>query len=97
MTKPVGRPLRCPCGKVLATEVAALGGVELPLQVSTIDSFQEVTDAPERSMTVVGRVSVDLSELSKASNDHLCGVLERCREVSLDLLERVPAWIGETD
>lgn len=82
---------------VLATEVAALGGIDLPLQVSAIDSFQQVTDAPERSMTVVGRVPVELSEVYKGSNDHLCAVLERCREVSLDLLERAPAWIGDTD
>jgi len=82
---------------VLATEVAALGGIDLPLQVSAIDSFQQVTDAPERSMTVVGRVEVDLAEVYKGSNDHLCAVFERCREVSLDLLRRVPAWIDDPD
>lgn len=82
---------------ILATEVAALGGVELPLQVSAIDSFQQVIDAPERSLSVVGRVPVDLGTVYKAVNDPLCEVLERCREVSLDLLERVPAWIDERD
>lgn len=82
---------------ILATEVAALGGVELPLQVSAIDSFQQVIDAPERSLSVVGRVPVDLGTVYKAVNDPLCDVLERCREVSLDLLERVPAWIDERD
>ena len=38
---------------VLATEVAGIGGVELPLEISAIDSFQQVTDAPERSLSVV--------------------------------------------
>jgi hypothetical protein len=34
---------------LLATEMAGIGGPELPLEVSAIDSFGSVTDAPERS------------------------------------------------
>ena len=33
---------------VLATELAGVGGIELPIEVSAIDSFASVTDAPER-------------------------------------------------
>ena len=36
---------------VLATELAGVGGTQLPLEVSAIDSFASVTDAPERSLT----------------------------------------------
>ena len=36
---------------VLATELAGLGGPDLPLEVSAIDSFASVTDAAERSLT----------------------------------------------
>jgi len=81
---------------VLATEMAGLGGVELPLEVSAIDSFQKVTDAPERSLSVVGRFPVTLSSVYKGANEDVCGVLDRCRLVSLDLLDRVPAWIDDT-
>lgn len=80
---------------VLATDVAGLGGLVLPLEVSAIDSFQQVTDAPERSLSVVGRVPVSLSHVYKGFTDPICDVLDKCRAVSLDLLERVPAWIGE--
>lgn len=80
---------------VLATEVAGLGGVSLPLEVSAIDSFQKVTDAPERSLSVVGRVPVSLSHVYKGETETICSVLNTCRSVSLNLLERVPAWIGE--
>jgi hypothetical protein len=81
---------------VLATEVAGLGGVELPLEVSAIDSFQKVIDAPERSLSVVGRFPVTLASVYKGSNEGICEVLDRCRLVSLELLERVPLWIDDS-
>ena len=46
---------------VLATELAGVGGVELPVEVSAIDSFPSVTDAPERSLQIVAKVEVSLS------------------------------------
>lgn len=82
---------------VLATEVAGVGGVELPLEISAIDSFQRVTDAPERSLSVVSRIEVTLASIYRANDEALCTVLDRCREVSLDLLERVPSWIPGRD
>ena len=82
---------------ILATEVAALGGMQLPLEVSAIDSFHKVTDAAERSLTVIGRVPVTLASVYRGNDDEVCGVLDKCRTVSLELLERVPAWIGEPD
>ena len=82
---------------VLATEVAGLGGTDLPLEVSAIDSFPRVTDAAERSLSVVARVPVTLADVYKAVTEPMCDVLDRCREVSLDLLERVPDWIGDVE
>lgn len=82
---------------VLATEVAGLGGTDLPLEVSAIDSFPRVTDAAERSLSVVARVPVTLADVYKAVTEPMCDVLDRCREVSLDLLERVPDWIGDIE
>ena len=82
---------------VLATEVAGLGGLDIPLEVSAIDSFHQVIDLPERSLSVVGRVPITLSSVYKGDNESLCAVLDRCRFVSLDLLERVPSWISNDD
>ena len=45
---------------VLATELAARGGPDLPLEVSAIDSIPEATDAPERSLRIVAHQSVSL-------------------------------------
>ena len=87
--------VRPPDVLVLGTEVAELGGVELPLEVSAIDSFHQVTDAPERSLSVISRVPVSLGSVYKGDNEQVCAVLDRCKEVSMSLLERVPAWIED--
>jgi hypothetical protein len=81
---------------VLATEIAGVGGPDLPIEVSAIDSFHSVTDAPERSLSMVSRVQVDLGEVLRSGDESFCAVLDRCRDVSLDLLERAPSWLGES-
>jgi hypothetical protein len=79
---------------VLATELAGIGGTRLPLEVSAIDSYPSVTDAPERSLTIHGRMAVSLARIY-ANDEELCDVLDTCREVSLFLVERAPGWLGE--
>ena len=80
---------------VLATELAGVGGLDLPVEVSAIDSIPSVTDAPERSLSLVARVEVSLSQVY-LGEEILCDTLDRCRAVSLYLLDRAPAWLGET-
>jgi hypothetical protein len=79
---------------VLATELAGLGGTELPVELSAIDSIPTVTDAPERSISVLARGDVDLASVY-LGEEILCDTLDRCRSVSLFLLERAPVWLGE--
>ena len=80
---------------VLATELAGLGGTDLPLEVSAIDSFAAVTDAPERSLTIVSRVQVGLDRIY-LGQEQLCEVLDTCHEVSTYLLDRAGLWLGES-
>jgi hypothetical protein len=90
-------PLRRPPDLlVLATELAAVGGVPLAVEVSAIDSYDSVTDAPERRLTLQGRFSVDLVEVL-AGREQLCEVLDRSHEVSEYLLDRIDDWIGDAD
>ena len=77
---------------LLATELAGIGGPELPLEVSAIDSFGAVTDAPERSLTIVARQQVSLARVLQGE-ELLCETLERCLAVSRYLLEQAPAWL----
>lgn len=79
---------------VLATELAGIGGTDLPLEVSAIDSFASVTDPAERSLTIVARIEVGLDSLY-GGQDHLCDVLDKCHEVSSFLLDRAPVWLDE--
>ena len=79
---------------VLATELAGVGGPDLPLEVSAIDSFNNVTDAPERSLTVVARRPVSLARVFMG-DELLCDLWDGCSRVSLYLLERAPSWLDE--
>jgi hypothetical protein len=89
-------PLRHPPDLlVLATELAGVGGIELPLEVSAIDSTVSVTDAPERKLSIVARLEVPLADVYHNDDEVFCGTLDRCRDVSLYLLRVAPAWLGE--
>jgi hypothetical protein len=79
---------------VLATELAGVGGPELPLEVSAIDSYPSVTDASERSLNIVARVEVSLAKIF-TNQEQLCDVLDRCLAVSQYLVERATVWLDE--
>ncbi len=59
--------------------------------MSAIDSFASVTDAPERSLTIVARQQVSLAKVL-AGEELLCEMLDRCLAVSRFLLDQAPAW-----
>ena len=84
---------------VLAMELVDVGGPSLPVEVSAIDSFPSVTDAPERSLSIVARINIELSDvyLNTDMNEDgsILPALERCKHVSLYLLERAGAWLGD--
>ena len=77
---------------VLATDLAAVGGPDLPLEVSAIDSYPSVTDAPETSLRVVGHQRVSLLRI-RDGDAVTCELLDRCLAVSRYLLERAGAWL----
>ncbi|MBA2282140.1 MAG: hypothetical protein H0W25_13055 [Acidimicrobiia bacterium] len=81
---------------VLATDLAGVGGPDLPLEVSAIDSFPSVTDAPVRTLTIHARIPVSLAGIFR-SDEELCAVLDRCRDISLYLVERSPSWLEEDE
>jgi hypothetical protein len=82
---------------VLATDIAGVGGLDLPVEVSAIDSFPSVTDAPERSLSIVARIGLDLSDVYMTNDASVAQALDRCKHVSLYLLERADAWLDDED
>jgi hypothetical protein len=77
----------------LAIDLAGIGGIELPLEVSAIDSFASATDGPERRLSIVARIPVSLSRVL-AGMELLCDIFDRCLAVSRYLLESADAWLG---
>jgi len=79
---------------LLATELAGIGGPDLPLEVSALDTFPAVTDPTERTLSVVARLEVSLAEVYRGE-EQMCDVLERCLVVSRFLLESSPGWLDD--
>jgi hypothetical protein len=78
----------------LAIDLAGVTGIELPVEVSAIDSFASATDAPERRLTVVAHQQVSLARVL-AGEELLCEVFDKCLAVSRFLLDAAPAWLGD--
>ncbi len=76
----------------LAMDLAGIGGLELPLEVSAIDSFASVTDAPERRLNVVAKVQVSLARIL-AGEEMMCEVFDRALMVSQWLLDAATNWL----
>jgi len=76
----------------LAIDLAGVGGVELPLEVSAIDSFASATDAPERRLSLTARHPISLAKIL-AGEESLCELFDRCLAVSNFLLEASPVWM----
>lgn len=76
---------------ILATELAGIAGPTIPIEVSAVDSFGALSDAPERRLSLVGRFEVSLVDVM-LGREKLCDVLDRCREVSEYLVNAVDDW-----
>ncbi len=73
-------------------DLAAVGGRELPLEVSAIDSFASATDQAERRLHVVARHPVSLARVLRGE-ELLCDVFDRSLAVSQFLLEYAETWL----
>ena len=77
----------------LATELAGIGGPDLPLEVSAIDSIPAATDAPERALRVVAHQRVSLLRI-RDGDAVSCELLDRCLAVSRHLLDQAEGWLA---
>ena len=77
---------------VLATDLAGVGGRDLPLDVSATDSYPAATDAPERSLRIVAHQRVSLIGIRRGE-EVPCDTLTACLAVSRYLLEQAVGWL----
>jgi hypothetical protein len=77
---------------VLATDLAGVGGLTLVVEVSAVDSYADVIGSPERRLQLTGKTQVSLVDVLMG-REQLCDVLDRAREISEYLLDRVGGWM----
>ena len=70
----------------LAIDLAGVGGIDLPLEVSAIDSFANATDGSGAPPEHQARHPVSLARVL-AGEELLCDVFDRCLAVSRYLLD----------
>ena len=78
---------------VLSAELAGIGGVDLPIEVSAVDSFGALSDGQERRLSIIAAVEISLVDLMYRQ-DSLCETLDRVHAVSMYVTEHAPDWIG---
>jgi len=76
---------------VLASELGGVGGVDLPIEVSGVESTGPLSAGPDLRLSIVGRVEVSLVDVM-LGQEKLCDTLDRCREVSEWLLAQADDW-----
>ncbi len=76
----------------LAIDLAGVGGIELPLEVSAIDSFASATDPAERRLNMVARSTVSLARIL-AGEELICEIFDRVwRSAGTSSTHRVAGW-----
>lgn len=76
---------------MLATELAGVGGVEIPIEVSGVESTGVLSSGADIRLSIVGRVEVNLVDVM-LGREQMCDMLDRCREISEWLIEQSGDW-----
>jgi len=85
-------PLAAPPELVmLAAELSGIGGMELPIEVSSVESTGALSTAAERRLSIVGSRELSLVDVMMG-REQLCETLERSRAVSEFLIDHTPDW-----
>ena len=77
----------------LAIDLAPVGGVEMPLEITAADSYSSPTESSERRISIVARHAISLSQVAKGE-DPLCEIFDRSRLVSDFLTGASESWLA---
>lgn len=76
----------------LSAELAGIGGIDLPIEVSSVETMAALSDGADRLLSVVGAAKRSLVDIV-FTQDSLCDVLDRVHEVSMYMVEHADEWI----
>ena len=76
---------------VLAAEVAGIGGTDLPIEVSAVESSGALSTEADVRLAITGKVEVSLVDVM-LGQEKMCDTLDRCRDVSEYLVEQADTW-----
>jgi hypothetical protein len=76
---------------VLSAELAGIGRIDLPIEISSVESMGALDAAVEVRLSVVGKVERSLVDIV-FTQDSLCDVLDRVHDVSMYLVNHADAW-----
>jgi hypothetical protein len=76
---------------MLAAEVAGVGGIDIPIEVSGVESTGALSTSSDLRLSIVGRVEVSLVDVM-LGREQMCDTLDRCRDVSEWLIEQAGDW-----
>ncbi len=79
---------------VLAAELAGIAGVDIPIEVSGVESTGALSTGSDVRLSLVGRVELSLVDVMMGQ-EQLCDILDRCREVSEYLVTASEEWAVE--
>ena len=77
----------------LAIDLAPVGGMDMPLEVSASDSFASPTETSERRISIIAHRAISLSQVAKGE-DPLCEIFEKSRGISDFLLQAADSWLS---
>jgi len=79
---------------VLSAELAGIGGIDLPIEVSAVESMGALDESTDRRLSLVGKVNRSLVTIV-FTQDSMCDVLDRVHDVSMYLVENVDKWVDD--
>ncbi len=76
---------------VLAAKLAGVGGFDLPIEVSGVESTGALSTTSDLRLSLVGKAEVSLVDVM-LGQEKMCDTLDRCREVSEWLIDQATDW-----
>lgn len=80
---------------VLSAELAGIGGIDLPIEVSAVETMAALADKEDRRLSVVGAAKRSLADIV-FKQDSFCDVFDRVHVVSMYMVEHAEHWLDET-